>query len=708
MKKKLLSVLMAAALSCSLFAAVPVVSQAEEGAVTYTEYTCDDWTYALDGAWKNFLDGVDNGCTIVAYSGEDTDISIPSTLDGHTVVGIGGDIEPSEGLHLSFWAPFYCADITSVVIPDTVQYIGPLAFNACANLTSVDFGNGVKYLDDQCFCMCKSLTSIDIPASMTSSDAYADIPFSLCSSIKTATIEDGGVKIPDSLFYNCTALEKIKIPNGIKVIGDRAFGACDSLSEITIPDSVQTIDDYAFGSCVSLETITIPNSVKTIGVGVFEATSLKEITIPDLVQTINESSFSECSSLMSITIPSSVRSINAQAFFGCTALEEITMPNSVQSIGETAFAECTSLKKITMTDSVKSIGAGAFYGCTSLTDFYDYNKNTEYGKDGMYPCIVSDITTMHGYLGSSAEKHAKENNITFVSLTGEDPGDPGSNPDDPGSDPDDPEAPVVEGSMFRLYNPNSGEHLYTSNSTEKNNLVSIGWKSEGTAWTAPASSNTPVYRVYNPNSGEHHYTMNSAEKDFLVGIGWNDEGIGWYSDDNQGTPLYRLYNPNAKGQYEAGGHHYTKDVNERKTLIAAGWRDEGIGWYGIKGNSQEPTSPEQPSGVTGTFNTAASIITALEVPAGYDGEFYIAWEAGFKDHPPAGEVRARVDSNTAYYFAAPGIDGNYAQARSVNANTFFNYLNSTVERLQQGGSGEAGVDMYIENGIATSMYLIES
>ena len=135
--------------------------------------------------------------------------------------------------------------------------------------------------------------------------------------------------------------------------------------------------------------------------------------------------------------------------------------------------------------------------------------------------------------------------------------------------------------MYRLYNKNSGEHFYTSDYEEQHNLVSLGWADEGTAWTAPAFSTTPVYRVYNPNSGEHHYTMNVSERNTLVSLGWNDEGIGWYSDDAQGTPLYHLYNPNATGQYEAGGHHYTKDTAERDRLIGLGWNDEGIGWYGV-------------------------------------------------------------------------------------------------------------------------------
>lgn len=52
-------------------------------------------------------------------------------------------------------------------------------------------------------------------------------------------------------------------------------------------------------------------------------------------------------------------------------------------------------------------------------------------------------------------------------------------------------------SMYRLYNPNSGEHFYTASEKEKDHLNSIGWNYEGIGWTAPEKSNTPVYRLYN-------------------------------------------------------------------------------------------------------------------------------------------------------------------------------------------------------------------
>ena len=93
-----------------------------------------------------------------------------------------------------------------------------------------------------------------------------------------------------------------------------------------------------------------------------------------------------------------------------------------------------------------------------------------------------------------------------------------------------------------------------------------------------AWSNTPVYRLYNPNAGDHHYTPSEQEKENLVAAGWQYEGIGWYSDDAKGIGLHRLYNPNA----DAGAHHYTTSDVEKDDLVAAGWQYEGIGWYGMK------------------------------------------------------------------------------------------------------------------------------
>ncbi len=176
---------------------------------------------------------------------------------------------------------------------------------------------------------------------------------------------------------------------------------------------------------------------------------------------------------------------------------------------------------------------------------------------------------------------------------------------------------TVAVTMYRLYNPNSGEHFYTRSELERNHLASIGWQDEGVAWFAPEMSNIPVFRLYNPNAGDHHYTSSNAEMKNLISVGWTYEDIGWFSDEANGIPIYRQYNPNATG---AGSHNYTQNDAEKNILIAAGWKDENIAWYGcdpgkVQTNpiSSTPTpTPQDP--VTPVEETPTSPITS-EAPA---------------------------------------------------------------------------------------------
>ena len=129
---------------------------------------------------------------------------------------------------------------------------------------------------------------------------------------------------------------------------------------------------------------------------------------------------------------------------------------------------------------------------------------------------------------------------------------------------------------YRLYNPYSGEHLFTQNYSEYQSLKGIGWRQEGLAWVSPKTSNTPVYRLYNPYSGDHHYTTNKGEYDSLGRIGWNQEGIGFYSaESSDRKPVYRLFNP----YVTVGTHHYTTSKDEYDYLGRIGWNQENIGWY---------------------------------------------------------------------------------------------------------------------------------
>ncbi len=135
--------------------------------------------------------------------------------------------------------------------------------------------------------------------------------------------------------------------------------------------------------------------------------------------------------------------------------------------------------------------------------------------------------------------------------------------------------PMVD--MFRMYDPNSGEHFYTGSTVERQNLINAGWKYEGVGFTFPQTTGDPVHRLYDPITGEHLYTMNVSEMNRLLAQGWNYEGIAFNSGFENEVPQYRLYNPNAT----RGAYHFTASVEERDFLIRIGWVYQGIGWYSL-------------------------------------------------------------------------------------------------------------------------------
>ena len=136
--------------------------------------------------------------------------------------------------------------------------------------------------------------------------------------------------------------------------------------------------------------------------------------------------------------------------------------------------------------------------------------------------------------------------------------------------------------MYRLYNPYSHEHLFTTDANEKDNLVTLGWRFEGAVGKVYMHGEKGgVYRLYNPNTGEHHYTMKENEVAKCVKAGWRNEGVKFFSvldEDKQTVGMVSMYNPYEKKFY----HHYTSDPDEIAKMVKDGWRKEEIKWYAAK------------------------------------------------------------------------------------------------------------------------------
>ena len=140
------------------------------------------------------------------------------------------------------------------------------------------------------------------------------------------------------------------------------------------------------------------------------------------------------------------------------------------------------------------------------------------------------------------------------------------------------EAANATTTLYRLYNPWTHEHLFTTDKAEYDTLVAAGWTGEGNAGMVAVKQGKGVYRLYNPYTGEHHYTTDENEVAACVKAGWVNEGIQFYSVQNGNVPVYSMYNPYEKKFY----HHYTSDPDEIARMVNDGWVKEGIKWYESK------------------------------------------------------------------------------------------------------------------------------
>lgn len=230
---------------------------------TSTEYTCKKAACGYKKTVNNQVDGyrladVEGGVEITEYIGSETNITIPETLGGKTVVGIG------QG---AFLFNSNKANITKITVPETVTYIGSAAFDALSSLTSINIPSRVKRIESDTFLGCSSLASITIPY---------------------------GVEfIGNGAFRHDAALTEIIIPCSVKTIQNDAFGLCNGLTSVVIPDSV-TYMGKAFNSCSGLKNVVIGNGLTSISETLtFAGCPIETITLPAGLTKINGNNFDE-------------------------------------------------------------------------------------------------------------------------------------------------------------------------------------------------------------------------------------------------------------------------------------------------------------------------------------------------------------------------------------------------------------------------------
>lgn len=178
--------------------------------------------------------------SVIGYIGTASQVKIAETYNGVPVKYIAKEA-------------FKFADITSIIIADSIVSIGARAFLRCYDLRDVTLGNGLTSIDEYAFGSCSGLKNIKFGNSLIS---IGDDAFNSCTQLERVSIPDSVTSIGNSAFEDCSSLTSVVIGKNVKSIGLSAFNHCDSLESITIPASVTNIEDYAFSSCENLTSVT--------------------------------------------------------------------------------------------------------------------------------------------------------------------------------------------------------------------------------------------------------------------------------------------------------------------------------------------------------------------------------------------------------------------------------------------------------------------
>lgn len=346
----------------------------------------DDGIMTLALSDYTYSDNQDGTITITKYSGTETVVTIPSTIDGKTVTSIGK-------------AAFYQRSlITSIEIPNTVKTLEEGAFADCVSLSNITIGNSVTKIEAYVFQKNK-FSEIRIPASVNSIDASAFFncnnlaKFDIDSSNATYTSIDGIMFSKDktTLFKYPQAKTNTSytIPSTVKTLENESFRFNNYLTSITIPGSVNTIKDWVFNNCTALTSITLPNTITNLGNGPFQyCTSLTSAVINCNIPKLSYSMFKECTNLTSADFSNcSAKITDSRVFYECPNLTTVKLPNKLENLVDYTFSFCNKITTLSIPSTVIKIGGKFAYESPNLKNYKVPNGLLSDGEGGYVKAV---------------------------------------------------------------------------------------------------------------------------------------------------------------------------------------------------------------------------------------------------------------------------------------------------------------------------------
>ena len=270
-------------------------------------------------------------------------------------------------------------ELIELIIPNTVTSIGNYQFYGFDDITEVIIPASVKYIGFAPFISCTKLENLYYNGTI---EDWCSVEL---DSNPMYNRENAYILDENNEYISVKEVKEISIPNTITAIGDKQFEGFINVTSLTIPSTINVIGTSIFsndnlikvyynGTIEDWCNIKINTNPMYYGEEFYILGNdnvyyeLVEIIIPSSIVFINDWQFYGFDNIKKVIIPNTITGIGEGSFRDCVSLEEVEIPKSTIFISERAFFDCINLKKITIGENVGSIGASAFVGCTNLID----------------------------------------------------------------------------------------------------------------------------------------------------------------------------------------------------------------------------------------------------------------------------------------------------------------------------------------------------
>ena len=268
---------------------------------------------------------------IYQYDGDETDIVVPSEIEGRPVKMFG------RGSNLMF----HGQTIRSITLPASVEEIGSRAFGEASGIEKIYISADNEYF-----------------------------------------ASDGKViytKDRKKLIRAISPIDELVIDKATTTIGSQALSGC-KIDNIELPPDLTTLEYNAFYRTYG-DSLIVPDQITSFGRYVFEYSGIKNVKLPSNLTTLPECTF-KYSNVINVELPEGLTTIEGSAFYQCGKLTGIDIPDSVTTIKGNAFYKCYYLESVDLPKNITSIGKNAFRD-NKLWEIYIPKTLTNIGSDAL-------------------------------------------------------------------------------------------------------------------------------------------------------------------------------------------------------------------------------------------------------------------------------------------------------------------------------------